>query len=183
MSATASGSFSITPDAPLPPGTKDPIVVSIDPTSLPLAVSIVPDSLVGIDQKSNTVQLDVTTIALLTESKPAVSQTIKDVRGFLTFSSTANPGGVITIPAKTISVTWFNLSPLLLMVKLLDGSEFFVPPQGTYNFENLGAQNKGEDFNFTYVAAGAATVTSLGNPGPNFNTISPRLLANFRTIA
>lgn len=182
MSATASGSFSIAPDAPLPSGTTTPTSISIDPTSGPLNVVIPPDSLVGIDPKSNMVQLDLTTIALLTESKPPAPQTIKDIRGFLTFPAAANPGGVITIPQKTISVTWFNLSPLLLMVKLFDGSEFFVPPQGTYNFENLGAQKAGEDFNFTYVAAGAATVTSIGNPGPNFNTISPRLLANFRTI-
>lgn len=181
MSATASGSFTVQPDA-LPQGTGS-TPVTIDASQLPLSTTIAPGSVVGIDSAANTVQLDPATIAALTKSDPGPQQSIKEIEGKLIFGAGASaPGGNIAIPPRTIAITWFNLSPLLLSIKLIDGSELWIPPQGTYNFENLSAQSKGEDFNFNFFAAGKAVVTSEGSSGGNFNGISPRLLANFRTL-
>ena len=181
MSATASGSFFIPQETVT--NLSGPTMISVDPASGPLVVTIPPASLVGIDPVSNTVQLDPATIAALIADNPAPQQVIKDVKANLPFGmSVSAPGGTITVPAKTISSTWFNTSPLWVTVKMTDGGEFYVPPNGTYNLENLGAQKAGEDFNFAYIAAGAAMVSSLGNSGPNFNGLSPRLLVNFRTV-
>ena len=158
--------------------------VKIDPSSLPLSVKVQPGSLVGIDAGANTVKLDPDTIALLIAGDNIPQQQIREVKGSLTFGAGVNaPNGNITIPAKTVSVTFFNLSPLLLMLRMTDGSEFYIPPNGTWNFENLNAQSAAtEEYSFNYIPPGAVSVSSMGNSGQNFNGISPRLLVNFRTI-
>lgn len=180
MSSTASGGFTLIQD-PLA-ASADPTLVTLAPSSLPLPVIVAPGSVVGIDVAANTVQLDAATITALTKSDPGPQQTIKEVKDKLIFGAgVVAPTGAVKVPPKTIAITWFNLSPLLLTIKLSDGSELWLPPQGTYNFENLSAQKAGEDFNFSYFAAGNATVTSEGNSGGNFNGISPRLVVNFRT--